>query len=776
MYPKAETGLPEVHAPKPTKESKSQSTLTSISSSYPTIEEALSIVSGMQKKEIGSDIEENTKKNQDITRIVQIPSTINKEIPNPSVVIDSKENSLVQHLTPSVPSSIIKKVKQGKSKKKKKTKQGKTVDQVEAVLSQPSSQDVHGVHSSVPHIESVNKDSPGFEVESKTQDGPEDQKDVKNMSDMVSHRIQSEIPLSRQSQATKNESEDKTLVMNKESPSENLGRSLKNMEETLLISSKQSRTPLKKDVQSSTNEDKKAESSGGHIFSLKEKETVDSRLPTESESGSQIPLGKVSPGESSNDVEKSTLSSISVFDQDSQKKKMNKKKKKKKNTKVSENLGDEAFEQLNTSLASSSNSKTSKKKLEADLFMNTGEIVGSKQPQEEVPQDIQKAIHSLFHLYDGQSSLKLRNDLSLYKATLNPTDLSDSAAKMMAQFEKNANFCMHHVSSLLGEEESLNRMYSVHSQAGQYFTTLGWKNNMSNLSDKVKKAAKLLKISEEWPTFYEATVEEWEAAEKSIDLLNETEKKQLHELFPNNNYENRLATLYVMSHASPTTYLYFRFEGLPTVKELMKDGICVPVLFWFTNLVSRMQELAVIKTNDSAQFQAIAEEIIDLMEGFIYQSKKSLKPYRVNLGNWVTSKTRDFITHSLIFIVGFRTTAIYAERNFEGFDTPNFIFERSETKSDRLKGYRFTFGLAMGAKYFGIPFEDVAYMMQYLKDELLRKQSLKNASHDELSKPGRSNGKPKYLRPANSASPGTEERQAGLPASTFVVSMEKCAY
>ncbi|KAG0143056.1 hypothetical protein CROQUDRAFT_96739 [Cronartium quercuum f. sp. fusiforme G11] len=466
MTSKAETGLPEVHALKPTAESKSQSTLTSISFSYPTIQEALSIVPGMQKKEIGSNIEENTKKNQDITGIVQIPSTINEEIPNPSVVIDSKENSFVQHLTPSVPYSIIKKVKQRKSKKKKKTKQGKMVDQVEAVISQPSSQEVHGVHSSVPHIESVNKDSPGFEVESKTQDGPEDQKDVKNMSDMVSHRIQSEIPLSRQSQATKNESEDKTLVMNKESPSENLGRSLKNMEETLLISSKQSRTPLKKDVQSSTNQDKKAESSGGHIFSLKEKETVDSRLPTESESGSQIPLEKVSPGESSNDVEKSTLSSISVFDQDSQKNKKNKKKKKKKNTKVSENLGHEAFEQLNTSLASSSN-------------------IGSKQPQ-----DIQKAIHSLFHLYDGQSSLKLK-DLSLYKATLKPTDLSDSAAKMMAQFEKNAKFCIHHVSSLLGEEESLNRMYSVHSQAGQYFTTLGWKNNMSNLSDKSKNGKQL---------------------------------------------------------------------------------------------------------------------------------------------------------------------------------------------------------------------------------------------------------------------------------------------
>ncbi|KAH9809666.1 hypothetical protein DFH28DRAFT_538316 [Melampsora americana] len=188
--------------------------------------------------------------------------------------------------------------------------------------------------------------------------------------------------------------------------------------------------------------------------------------------------------------------------------------------------------------------------------------------------------------------------------------------------------------------ELFRRMDSLASQYTQMAIMRGWGLYKSKLSPQTQEACQLLKVDQEWPTFYNVDFDYLETTKTRLESLDINEALNIRRLFFDRNLDSRILNLYLMAQMKPHEKVFTESE----LVSLSKSGGSIPVLLQIWNLL----ELSIPEVNWKTFTK---EQILEKLKGLknIMQGKFHMDnglEFDVDDLVWVASNTRAFILNS----------------------------------------------------------------------------------------------------------------------------------
>ncbi|KAH9809668.1 hypothetical protein DFH28DRAFT_537957 [Melampsora americana] len=205
--------------------------------------------------------------------------------------------------------------------------------------------------------------------------------------------------------------------------------------------------------------------------------------------------------------------------------------------------------------------------------------------------------------------------------------------------------------------ELLRRIHSLEAQYSQKAIVMRWALYKSKLSPQAHDACLLLKMAQEWPTFYDVDYIYLATCKAKLEALDNNEAQSILQLILKRNLDSRLSTLYLMAKMRKKI-----FTELELV-SLLKSGGSIPVLLQICNLLELSNPDLNWKTFTKEQILEKLKGLKRIMEGNFDMDKNT--ELDVDDDVWVASNTRAFILNSQLsktFEKQLKTLAKLADR------------------------------------------------------------------------------------------------------------------
>ncbi|KAH9821494.1 hypothetical protein DFH28DRAFT_923008 [Melampsora americana] len=259
---------------------------------------------------------------------------------------------------------------------------------------------------------------------------------------------------------------------------------------------------------------------------------------------------------------------------------------------------------------------------------------------------------------------------------------------------------------LLEYDEILRRSKTLWRFIDQEDLIAEWKLTKEKLGKATHKVAKLFKIDERWPVFYDTAPGKWELVKSRRAALNSRQRKSLDTLIDVDEQEKRLATMYVMEKANKDGFekLYKEFE----LQHMMRQGVSIPLLFHAIDLLdlNKSRKSFNWKQMPYDEFSHKAMELLKVMWGVVVLPSGSYQSYE---RKWLASPMRHVILEDSRLSLHFQARLKFLVNNTHHILIPTEKVELEEEIPNEFDGI-LTVGEALAASHFGISLRKLAWI------------------------------------------------------------------
>ncbi|EGG11052.1 uncharacterized protein MELLADRAFT_102940 [Melampsora larici-populina 98AG31] len=256
--------------------------------------------------------------------------------------------------------------------------------------------------------------------------------------------------------------------------------------------------------------------------------------------------------------------------------------------------------------------------------------------------------------------------------------------------------------------EVFRRMSSLRAQYSQKAILMHWGLYKSKLSPRAQEACQLLKVDQEWPTFYNVDSKYLVTSRAKLEALDLREAQDLRELFFDRNRDSRISTLYLMATMQPHEKVFTESEFV----SLSENGGSIPVLLQICNLLELSIPEVIWKTFTKKQVLEKLNGMKNIMVG-IFQMEKNLE-FNVDDFVWVASNTRAFILKSRIsatFERRLKYLAKLADKHLPPIPAEQWMPEETHLNWDDQKMGQ---GEALIAAHFSLDLKNLAVLKRLI--------------------------------------------------------------
>ncbi|KAG0144363.1 hypothetical protein CROQUDRAFT_709842 [Cronartium quercuum f. sp. fusiforme G11] len=277
------------------------------------------------------------------------------------------------------------------------------------------------------------------------------------------------------------------------------------------------------------------------------------------------------------------------------------------------------------------------------------ELYSLPELHDDVSEDVKLRIYILmakfFKLEDRSQFLKVNLDVEAYRQI----STSDSDTKF-AQLDRQIPFFSVHLTGRCGFPEAKRRIWAFHIQVMQEHIIEKWEMEKGTASIAVQNVAKLLRVHERWPVFYDTNPKKWDQINAALNNLDETQQKQLSNFLEPEEQQRRIATMFTRKQTELLKYEEWIDEHL--MKSLMRQGVSPCIL----NEIGACLDLGdpnwVRQPRSREDYRKVATRLHLLMFGSIPQQPNI---HTMESHRWYESPVRMYLLSNEVTSIRFET-------------------------------------------------------------------------------------------------------------------------